>query len=166
MESNLSTDNTRNIPPAQPYLGPSPAYSAFAGFVWGAAKNFVLFAAVGLVFDRLIHKTPLAQQVWARVKQDAPVNLVVSSAIGLWDGKNAYHNARAAAQQHDQLFADNVAMRSQLNQTAQILQHVANEVEQGHLKDSELTVNEDAPPSHVAKLEAQKAERAYEAAIG
>lgn len=74
----------------------------------------------------------------------------------------SYARQRLLANSEEQLFADNIAMRSQLNQTGQILQHVAKQVEKGTLKDSELSVNDEAPPSHVAKLKATEGEQALE----
>lgn len=71
---------------------------------------------------------------------------------------HSYFSALKAKNEHDQLLNDNIAMRQQLNQTGQILNHVAGQIQQGGLKDSELTVSDAAPPSHVAKLEAAKAQ--------
>lgn len=71
------------------------------------------------------------------------------------------YSVRAAnARQVVSLMNDNIAMRSQMNQTGQILNHVAGQIQQGELKDSELTVSDAAPPSHVAKLEATNAHHA------
>ncbi|MES2984679.1 MAG: hypothetical protein V4735_05785 [Pseudomonadota bacterium] len=67
-------------------------------------------------------------------------------------------SSSAAMSSPEQLQAENIAMRAQLNQTGQILLHVAQEVEKGHLGNSTLQLDESsAPPTHVARLEAEKA---------
>lgn len=63
------------------------------------------------------------------------MNIAGASLIGGFAAVSAYSRADKAQQKHDQLMADNVGMRSQLNQTGQILQHVAAEVEKGKLAD-------------------------------
>lgn len=88
-----------------------------------------------------------------------------SLLLGVYGGYDAWKTAKQEQKEYSDILGDNIEMRSQLNQTGQILRHVASEVEKGHLKESELTINEDAPPSHVVKLEVQQAAREAQAAL-
>jgi hypothetical protein len=150
------------------YKGDSPRWAALKSFVtsttlWSA--GFMAFdAAIGRAFDKNFftnNRFPYSGKLGIRF------NVGISALGGLWDAYNAYKKADAAQDQHTKLVADNIAMRAQLNQTGQILRHVADEVGKGALADSSLTLDESkTPPSHVAKLEAAKAAAEAQAALG
>ncbi len=150
------------------YQGDSPRWAAVKSFVSSSALMIVGPAAISAAWFKVSHKESfltnlkefvVGKQTWGVFGSIATVLVGAGSAFG------AYVRADQQKAQHDRLVADNIAMRSQLNQTGQILRHVAHEVEQGKLADSTLTVKDDAPPSHVARLEAKEAAQAAQEAL-
>lgn len=153
---------------------PSPGMVALgAGALYTLCALPVAWALNGLVklgVDRWLEKIPLNKDTWSRFKRIDPIDVTVVGTIlgyGIYkEAKKAYDQAKAAEKQHDKLVADNIAMRGQLNQTGQILRHVADEVSKGKIADSQLTFDESsAPPTHVARLEAEKAAAAAQTAL-
>jgi hypothetical protein len=150
------------------FQGDSPRWAALKSFVtsttlWSA--GFIAFdAALGRVTDKNFFKNnhfPYSSKLMFGITS------VLAVGNGLLDARNAYKKASSVQDQHTKLVADNIAMRAQLNQTGQILRHVADEVGKGALADSSLTLDESkTPPSHVAKLEAAKAAAEAQAALG
>lgn len=150
------------------YQGDSPRWAATKEFFASTAFWTIGFELLWRVIPAVFTKTKPTQVIddlAQAFKRDWHWQLGLGAMIGSWDAKNAYEKAKSMKSQHDYLVADNIAMRSQLNQTGQILRHVAGEVEKGKLADSQLTMKGDAPPTHVAKLEAQEAAAAAQTAL-
>jgi len=156
-------ENENKLNPQLPYRGPSKLRAAFENTLASTLIATIGGSAVYALGIKLFKKTPFTTKFSELIR--STVMWGAGLGVGLAGSYSAYKDAGENEKQYNQLLADNIEMRSQLNQTGQILRHVAGEVEKGHLKDSELTVNEDAPPSHVAKLEAQKAANEVQAAF-
>ena len=142
------------------YSGPNKWWSAVKSFAATATLMTVGPATIGALWFKVSRKENflvnlkefiVSKHIWGIWGTTASVLAGTASAFG------AYMKVDEAKAQHEKCVADNIAMRSQLNQTGQILRHVAGEVEKGSRADSPLTVKDEAPPSHVARLEAQEA---------
>lgn len=120
-----------------------------------------LFALV----NRALFKTPIAEsfnQTFSGIGKWIAGGVTAVGAVTSYFGlKSLFVGNQRRIYENINLRNDNIAMRQQLNQTGQILRHVAGEVEKGHLSDSQLLLDEHtAPPTHVAKLEAKQAAEA------
>ncbi len=161
MDQDLRTAPYQGIPPADARIGATAAFIAMV-----TPLNWAIMIPIRFASDKLFSNIPFTENAVKRLRM--PFDWLTGAAIVVItlihankQGLIAREKAELAQQQHDALLADNIAMRSQLNQTGQILKHVAGQLENGEMKDSTLTLNEAAPPSHVAKLEAARAEQAY-----
>lgn len=150
----------KNQPTLLEYQGDNPRWAAAKQFVASTALYTIGFQLVWHGVAAVFTRQKPAQAIDATasyLKRNWKWELGFGTLLGAWDASNAYKKAEETKAQHDRLVTDNMAMRSQLNQTGQILRHVAKEVEKGKLADSQLAVNDEALPSHVARLEAQRA---------
>lgn len=137
--------------PSLTYEGDKPWWAGVKSFTFWSVGTEALTAAIIAVFSK---------EKKATLTFSSPVSLTLDGLFGAVMGMQAYKDAKLQRQQHDQLVADNIAMRQTLNETSQILRHVEGEVKKGHLADSQFTMKEAAPASHVARLEAEQAAHA------
>ena len=141
---------------------------------WAATKTFVkdvaIFTGIDLAFGVLMNIGHRGPGLFRNILRDtffSRTNLIITGAFATIDAAISLGRGFGTREANQQLISDNIAMRAQLNQTGQILQHVADEVAKGHIPDSQLSLDESAaPPSQVAKLEAQKAAHAAQEALG
>jgi hypothetical protein len=146
------------------YKGQDPLVAAAQTFVSSTVLVFTGATALILTAGHFLCKAgaikkfetmTLSSAIGQKLKD--PIGWTIAGLFGAYDAMKSYRSAREAQSQHEHLLTDNIEMRSQLNQTGQILRHVAGRLERGEMADSQLTVDSSAPPSHVAKLEAEKA---------
>lgn len=141
----------------------SPRYAALRGAFEGFGSIMAIpfgFAGIIKLFNRAQSYSELVKQTFTGWSGKLQIGLTAFSTIfGAVAGASN-------AQRHNQILQDNIDMRAQLNQTGQILMHVANAVQHGKLADSTLVLDETtAPPSHVARLQTQQAAQAVSDAM-
>jgi hypothetical protein len=151
------------------YKGPNKWWSAVKSFTAASTLMTVGPAAIAAAWFKVSRKENflmnlkefvVGEHTWGKLGTTITLLFGAASAFG------AYVKATVAQDQHTKLVADNIAMRAQLNQTGQILRHVADEVGKGKIADSSLVLDESkTPSSHVARLEAQEAAASAQAAL-
>ncbi len=137
----------------------TPGVAATKTMIDQTVTNAVLYSALVGAWDKFIAKESFSGAFTGAIKSKLLWGL--SAGLGALSAIFAYGDAKRVEKNYDRLLDDNIAMRQQLNQTGQILLYVANQVKHGHMPNGQLALDEStAPPTHVARLEAEKATQA------